>query len=203
MADDLSPFLTPEAYDTLTITIDGATGSPWTWVTWVEVEGVPSNEWDDKKAGGQDGAAAADKGYRLARPKLRWILHTHEQWVAFQQMIKAARPRPGKKTKPTLRVTYPLLADYELRNFVVEGTPIAKFLEVDQWEAQLELLEQGTPKKAKTKPKPKDDAEKEPTNIVNGYYTETQKGAWRDTGDGPMRPPSLDVVNPPPKRFRP
>lgn len=195
----ISPFTMALAYDQLIIATITEGGAAWVFrETNVDVDGDLENEWDKKKAGGQDGARAADKGYKLTEPKITWLIWNDELWKLYDDMLEALRPRPGKAAKPVIAVSHPILSQAGLFLFDVQKIPLLKSVGVDQWEASLVLLEHGNaPKKVKAK---KDKAQEDLDAIAKKYarpdglggggqFLEQQKGTQYDKPSQSLKPP--------------
>lgn len=197
----VSPFGdTTLAYDQLIIVVLGQSedtgGYAWK-ETNVDVDGASENQWDKKKAGGQDGARATDKGYVLAEPKLTWLVCNDAHWREYDRLLESIRPQPGRKAKPRVMVSHPLIAQMGVVVFDVQKIPVLKFIAVDQWEASLELLEwRKAPKPTKKAADPSEEAASgfasRRSDLTNGYFIPLQKSMYA--------PPSMNIPSPPPKK---
>lgn len=152
----MNPFRDPEAWDAVTIAVSREGKS--TIYSWerlpVDFTGLLKNKWDVQKAGGSDGARSKDQGYVPARPTMRWLLHKAEHYDVYESFAEDVRPAPGKKAKPLLFINHPQLQLYSLGYFNLEDVPLLKQTAVDQWEAQVTLVE-WFPAPAPVKPQPK------------------------------------------------
>lgn len=189
----VSPFEMSIAYDQLVFAIIGTPESQpafWFKETNVDVEGALENEWDKKKAGGQDGARATDKGYQLYEPKITWLLYNEEHYQTYLALLEAIRPQRGKKVKPVLFVSHPQIAESGVVKFNVAKIHPKKFIAVDQWEVGLELIEWV----AAPKPTKKPTGSFSRSDLTNGQFIlETKSQQYG-------RRPSQEILLPPPRR---
>lgn len=151
-----SPFDDAAAWNDLTLVVSrSGTSTAFTWKTTdVAVDGDVTNGWDVKKSGGADGARTTDTGYEPAELSLSWLLWTQEHFRAWEAFVRAAKPKPGRETKPVVMVVHPSVQIFSTVLFRLKTIAFPEFEEVDQWTAKLELVEYfAEPKVAKPEPK--------------------------------------------------
>lgn len=89
----------------------------------VKVDGAEvSRKWDVKTAPGSDGATITDQGYEVAKPTITLLLWTPEHWTAWQDMLSALMPKPGKAAKKPpapVPVTHPALNSLGIDNLII------------------------------------------------------------------------------------
>jgi hypothetical protein len=129
----------PDSWDSLEFSGDGwkvlFEGLP------VEVDGDFGNDYDVKKSPGADGAPATNKGYDPCKPKVSWTLWTFDHWLAYQELLDRAQPKPGKTPPIVVTVVHPQLQLVKKSRFRIAKINTLKRVGPHMMQAQFELLE--------------------------------------------------------------